>query len=367
MGSPIILNFDVLLAPIPGDAPPGIDLRVPDDSVYWPMRVAASESRDIERKVLEQPGNDQYSLEQCRWDEVAEMAEKALAEESKDFEVAAWLCEALLRKHGFPGLRDGLRLARRLMERYWDALFPQPSDDTISVRVSQFRGLFRGALVVPIQRVPMTENMEYSFLDHYLAEMLEGVKDVKLRQARIDKGETTLQQFEQDVQASSNQFYENLLADIGDVEVELEQFAKELQEKCREYSDAEDALEPPREVLKALEDYKKVVATLIGNRLTKTEEGDTPADAAPGAEAAAIVPGASTALTRDAALKQLRDLAEFFRKIEPHSPISHHIQEAVHWGALSLPELLAELIPQDNTRKEVFTRIGITESTQKKG
>jgi type VI secretion system protein ImpA len=64
-------------------------------------------------------------------------------------------------------------------------------------------------------------------------------------------------------------------------------------------------------------------------------------------------------MTRELAFKQLRELAEFFRKSDTHSFIAHHIDEAIRWGELSLPELLGELISQDNLRKEVFTRIGI--------
>ena len=64
-------------------------------------------------------------------------------------------------------------------------------------------------------------------------------------------------------------------------------------------------------------------------------------------------------MTRETAFKQLREIAEFFRKTDTHSFIAHHIDEAIRWGELSLPELLGELIGQDNLRKEVFTRIGI--------
>ena len=64
-------------------------------------------------------------------------------------------------------------------------------------------------------------------------------------------------------------------------------------------------------------------------------------------------------MTRQLAIQRLREVAEFFRKTEPHSPISHHIEEAIRWGLLSLPDLLTELVPQENVREELFTRIGI--------
>lgn len=365
MGSPIVLNFDVLLKEIPGADPAGVDLRTAADSVYWVIRGDANSSRDIERKCLEQPGNDEYSLEQCKWDQVAEKAAEALATQSKDLEVAAWFCEALLRRQGFAGLRDGLRLTRRLVEQYWDSLYPRPTDGTIAERLSQFRGLFRGALVVPIKRVTMTERTGYSLLDYDLAKRLEEVKDAKERQARIDGGKLTLQGFEAAVRDSSNTFYEELLADLRDVGTELDRLAKVLVEKCQPYPDAEEALQPPREVIKALQEYDKVVTALVGSRLV-AEKAEPAQAAMPTSTTTPVVGAESGELSRDAALKQLRELAEFFRKIEPHSPIASHIQEAVRWGSLSLPELLMELVPEEKPRKDLFTRIGITDVSPKK-
>jgi type VI secretion system protein ImpA len=59
-------------------------------------------------------------------------------------------------------------------------------------------------------------------------------------------------------------------------------------------------------------------------------------------------------------------LAEFFRRSEPHSPVSHHVEEAVRWGRMGLPELLGELIADDKTRQMVLQRVGITDVPEKK-
>jgi len=58
---------------------------------------------------------------------------------------------------------------------------------------------------------------------------------------------------------------------------------------------------------------------------------------------------------RDDAFHQLRTLAEFFRKVEPHSPVSYLLEKAIRWGYLSLPELMSELLlNQEDTIKQVF-------------
>lgn len=64
-----------------------------------------------------------------------------------------------------------------------------------------------------------------------------------------------------------------------------------------------------------------------------------------------------TLQSRKAALNLLSKLAEFFRKTEPHSPISYSLQQAIRWADLSLPELLEELVPA-NAREEVRLRVG---------
>ena len=118
MSTPPTLDFDRLLAPISGESPAGADLRANDsrESSYWLVRGARNDSSQIERKHADQPDVDDFSLAKCQWDVVVEKALAALSTESKDYEVAAWLCEALLREKGFAGLRDGLRLAREMAE-----------------------------------------------------------------------------------------------------------------------------------------------------------------------------------------------------------------------------------------------------------
>jgi type VI secretion system protein ImpA len=50
---------------------------------------------------------------------------------SRDLRVAAHLARALLNRHGFAGLAEGLALIEGLLERYWEHVYPQldPDDD----------------------------------------------------------------------------------------------------------------------------------------------------------------------------------------------------------------------------------------------
>jgi type VI secretion system protein ImpA len=88
---------------------------------------------------------------------------------------------------------------------------------------------------------------------------------------------------------------------------------------------------------------------------------DTPdAPASAGGAVAATGGGAPGALrTREDALRELGRVAEFFRRTEPHSPLAYTLEEAVRRGRMTLPELLAEILPDEDTRNAMLSRLGI--------
>jgi type VI secretion system protein ImpA len=55
----------------------------------------------------------------------------------------------------------------------------------------------------------------------------------------------------------------------------------------------------------------------------------------------------------------LERIADFFRRTEPHSPVSYALEQVVRWGGMSLPELLKELISEESVRRDLFRRTGI--------
>jgi type VI secretion system protein ImpA len=63
--------------------------------------------------------------------------------------------------------------------------------------------------------------------------------------------------------------------------------------------------------------------------------------------------------SREEAFRTLLKVAEYFRRTEPHTPVSYALEQAVRWGRMSLPELLTELIPEDSSREFFFRQVGI--------
>lgn len=65
---------------------------------------------------------------------------------------------------------------------------------------------------------------------------------------------------------------------------------------------------------------------------------------------------------RDQAFHQLREIADYFIKAEPHSPVAYLLEKAIRWGYMPLPELMSELLlNQDDTISRVFNLTGLDE------
>ena len=62
---------------------------------------------------------------------------------------------------------------------------------------------------------------------------------------------------------------------------------------------------------------------------------------------------------RKDAFRQLSEISEFFRKTEPHSPISYVLEKAVKWGDMGLAELVRELIPDSSSREYFGSLTGV--------
>ncbi len=362
MASPEVLDFERLLAPIPGDSPTGFDIRENRsfDSLYTQFRDTAA----ISRKAELESGDTVDDLGQKRkpappeWAKVLELGIRILTEQSKDLEVAILLAEPLVRRYGFAGLRDGFRLVRELVERYWEGLFPPlDSPDGVLERVDALGRLnetsSRGNLVTPILRVPLTAGKScgpYSLLDYRQAAAIEAITDPDKRARRLEEGGPSLDQFNKAVAETPPEHFQRLYEDIAACAEELARLSLVLDERCG--SANAPAVGEIREAIDAcrrkVEEY---VAPAAG---TEPAPGDGVA-AAPGSDGGPVgagVPasgGLGPVRNREEAFQVLLRIADFFRRTEPQSPISFFLEETVRLGRMSLPELFQELTADPTT------------------
>ena len=142
------LYTDDFLGPVSADQPVGIDLRW---TAEWD-RIKEARRADDDLKSGKWTKKEQKAAD---WRLVEELASGMLRNRSKDLQLALWLTEAGMKRHGFPGLRDGLRLTRELLVRYWDnGLYP-PMEDGPEDRAGPFEWL-NNKLVDSITAIPIT-------------------------------------------------------------------------------------------------------------------------------------------------------------------------------------------------------------------
>jgi type VI secretion system protein ImpA len=361
MASSESLELNGLLEPIPGDDPAGVDLRADSSpsSLYYQIKDARSNARATERQAVAE--GDESSRPD--WKPVMRHGQKALSERTKDLEVAAYMIEALVRLNGFAGLRDGFKLTRGLVERYWDGIYPRPDEEGLETRLSPLTSLngddAEGTLITPIAKVPITAGNDGPFAAYHFqqAQALAQVPDEKLRESRIEQGAVSMAMIERAVNETPSQFYVDLVDDLTQCEEEFNGLNQLLEERCNSQappsSNIRSALTACRDTIMTLARHKlPVAAEEAANGEAAAADGQPGADGAPPAVAGSV-------RSRDDALQLLLKVADFFRRTEPHTPLSYALEQAVRWGRMSLPELLTDLIEDPGARQSLFHRVGI--------
>ena len=117
-----------LLQPISGPNPSGEDTRY--TGVYDSIREARREEPDLPQ------GAWRRERKTADWSAVTRVCADALTNSTKDLQVAAWLTEALVQQHGFPGLTSGLLLLRGLLAQFWTTLYPRSDEDELELRAA---------------------------------------------------------------------------------------------------------------------------------------------------------------------------------------------------------------------------------------
>lgn len=371
MASAEILDISRLASPIEGESPVGTDLRsdASPTSPYYQVKDARSSARAIERQALM---NGEAETEAPDWGPVLDLGPDLLASSAKDLEIAAYLVEALVRVHGFAGLRDGFKLVRELVENFGDDIFPLPDEDGIETRVAPLTGLngegAEGTLLAPIKNVPITDDTsvgQFSCAHYQQGLELERV-DEDVRARRIEQGAVASGTFRQAVAETSAEFYQALVEDLDGAIEEFANLSDVLDSKYG--SDA-----PPTSAIRgALDEAKDTILTIARDKLdalapdepVETEEEGSEVIAGDGAKPQ--VP-AGTIQTREDAFRAIEKVADFFRRTEPHTPISYALDRIIRWGRMPLPDLWREIITDETTVDQMFRLVGIDKPRDAEG
>lgn len=353
------VDFEQLLAPISEVRPSGINIREDESptSPYYQLKDARNTARADERNQAAVPEAERQ--ESQHWNTILDLAPRILAEQSKDLEVAAWYTEALVRKYGLVGLRDGLTLLDRMVSDFWDDLYPQEDDDGIETKIAPLSGLFgltsAGSLAQAINQIVITDPSKqprYEVWQYQQALSLLRAPDAKTRNKRIESGVPTLENLEKAAKQTDNAFYQTLIIDLNDSQEAFDKLFERLDDLAKNSApnaaSVRNALKSTHAAITALTKH------LSGNLSLESAEvtDDTVMNANVGASSTSV----GNIKKRSEAFATIETIAEFFHTTEPHSPISYALKRIVKWGDMELPELLQELVT-DKMAYEAYCKL----------
>jgi type VI secretion system protein ImpA len=213
--------------------------------------------------------------------------------------------------------------------------------------------------------VPVTaagEGRGLTLADYREAIDLDRLSDPDRRAQRLAQGAVSLQVFERAVQATPAELFRNVLEDLAQCAEEFDKLSALLEEKCGRGPDGYPLAPPSSSIRNALATAREELQQISKPVLAAAGLEQAGDGQSGGAMVAAGPQGrlaASHVQTREEAFRALLQVAEFFKRTEPHSPVAYALEQAVRWGRMPLPELLTELLPEAAVREQLFKLVGI--------
>ena len=362
---PPVLDFDALLAPISEENPAGENLR------YSGIYDEIAEARRSDDALIQ--GDWATELKTADYRKVVQAATEALTTKAKDLQIAAWLSESLVMQHGFTGLRDGLNLMCQLQERFWDTLHPEIDEGDMEGRANAVSWM-DAQTAFAIKKVPITQGVGYSYIDWEDAKRFtlpanfdslpsEQQEALQAEQSRAEsQGKISGDLWKKARAATRRHFCEELNYAIEECIAAL----KELNRVNDALYDQNQVPSTPQ-LSKSLDEVHSQVKKILADK--RVEEPD-PADHETYANGEAaddegVQRSGGTGAGRGAidsradALRRLGEIATFFQRTEPHSPVSYLVQRAVKWGNMPLDSWLQEVVKDENVLGNIRETLGL--------
>jgi type VI secretion system protein ImpA len=333
-----MFSAEKLLTPISPERPAGADLA------FSPELDAITLARKFDDPSLDQ-GEWVTDLKEADWDFVVKRCAALLETSSKDLRLAVWLAEAGAKKYHLRGLGEGLRVLAGLLDQFWDSgLYPESDGNDHDQRIGNLSWIL--ARIPPLLReMPVTDGngRAYSTIDFDTARKNPNGPGPKL--ADLDTAKRT----------STAKFRTAFIEDAAYCLEALNQLEKSADARLGQdspgFSSARDAVQTMQRTIPA----PSATPAAGGQEAAAVDAGgDQEQYAAP------VVQGPPGAIvTRPQAIAQLRAVAEFFRRTEPHSPVSYFADKAANAGEQDLHAWLRSVIKDPGSMAHIEELLGV--------
>lgn len=342
------LDIDSLLQPVSEDSPSGENLEY--DAEFQALERASAGKIG----TFDPVSGETVGAEEPDWIQVRDLAH-SLFSRTRDLRVAYQLTLALLRLDGLPGFAAGLGLIAGLLENYWPSLHPglieEEGDDPIE-RLNalsnlsdpeRFQPLFRSTPIVSARSVG-----RFSLRDLDIAQGRvsppegEQAADISLLSGAWQEGDpeenAARRAAVEDALAALAKIESVFRENAGGMAPDLGDLVRQLKSIRNFYSEMPDAGQAPG-MADAMEEIDRAEGS-----------GGRPTGGAVGALA-----------SRGDAIRQLRQVSDFLKRIEPSSPAPLFIDRAVKLLEMNFVDIVRELMPDSRDRIELMGGIKFEE------
>ncbi len=347
-----------LLRPISDAQPCGEDLSFSTEFD------AIQELRREDDPTLDQ-GEWITALKTADWPAVVKQCDALLQQRTKDLRLLVWRVEALARVQGLAGLARGLEDCVSACNAFWPQLHPLPEDGDAEQRAGAVRWLL---VQLPrlVRELPVTRSAagHFSLLQLDEARVLQqAIERDPEHAAALAEGKLTLAQAQKAKRETPAEAWRENVNALAAARAHLQALQAlvdpALGEQAPSFVPARQAMD---DAFHAVERMAREAGALHGGATPAAEAGS----AAPtgGVSVPTPVQGHNAAgngelRTREQALQQLRAVAEFFRRTEPHSPVAFLADKAARWGEMPLQAWLREVVKDAGSLAHLEELLGV--------
>lgn len=308
-------------------------------------------------------GEWERPLIKADWKKIVDKCVNFLHQNSKDLQVAIWLCDGLVRTNQIYGLNVGLIIMSKLVHNYWENMWPEIEKNDDNARVAPFVWLntrFISRLnqsIVLLQ--PSKSRKKTIYLDDWKKSLKDNFEKSGLSREKIRNSATEEDvEWLNEIKELSN---ESLVA-VKHLSKDLDNYlGKEspslfnLQETIQTISNCSSSL-----LVKFTINITKKEDAVIEkqsdsnstkeNQKEKTKEIIKDSKSLEHKNTMPVNDFTETLMDRDDAYNKLNEIAKYLQKIEPHSPTPYLIYKMVKWKNMNLEELI------NNIRDEEYLK-----------
>jgi type VI secretion system protein VasJ len=273
---------------------------IPGDSPAGVNARYEPEFEELQAEVgkLENPAGGEV-----KWNEVVELSRTVLGSKSKDMLVATYYTYGMLQQQGYQGLLEGLGTLYSMCTVHWEGLFPE-------------------------------------------------LKRMRARESALD---WLIDRVQLHLETS-------LPPDSAEAPV-LEQAVATVDELGKYVNERLETPNPKLAAFSRALAAKAAEAGGGGGDAPQAESAGEPAAAAQVSTGSGGGGGMSGGpiTNRKVAFERLKEVADYLRRTEPHSPVAYLVQRAIKWGDMPLENVIAELVKNNDVRKQIMETLGVKE------